>query len=91
MIAHDGSYLRLANHCASELHLRRRDTIVGARVQRLRVLAQRHPGMRCCTCHNLCHGACHNDFAARIASFGTKVDDPIGRAYHVEIMFNHHQ
>ena len=32
-----------------------------------------------------------DDFAARIAAFGTEIDDPVGRADHVEIVLDHDQ
>jgi len=61
------------------------------RVHRAVVLQQRHTGMRFGTALDVLGRARAQHAAAAVAAFGTEVDDPVGRADHVEVMLDHDQ
>ena len=55
------------------------------------VLAQRLAGVRGGVLHHLPRRTRRHDFAAGVATFGPEVDDPVGRADHVEVVLDHDQ
>lgn len=57
--------------------------------QRCFVFAQGRAGVRRGVGrHGLRRALCH-DLAARVAAFGAQVDQPVGRAHHVEVVLDH--
>ncbi len=59
--------------------------------QLLLELGQRPSGMRVGALHDLLRRALRDDHAALLAALGTEIDDPVGRAHHVEVVLDDDQ
>ena len=64
---------------------------VAGLAQRLRVGAQRGPGVRGGVARHLIRRAFGHDLAAGVATLGAQVDQPVGGAHDVEVVLDHHQ